>query len=387
LKEIELTILLPVLNEQETIETVIRKAQRWLYNSGVHGEILVSDNGSTDSSKDLAYSLGARVIDVPIKGYGAALFHGAMAASGKYVIMGDADDSYNFEDLGPYLEKLRGGADLVMGNRFAGGIAKGAMPWKNKYIGNPVLSFLARFLFNSKIRDFHCGLRGFSKTAFLKMDLRTTGMEFTTEMVIKAELLRMEIQEVPTTLAVDGRSRKPHLRPWRDGWRHLRFMLTFSPSKVFIYPGLVLFSISFSFYVPLLFGTVWLGQVGLNFKTLFFAQTGIVLGIISMILGVIFKMFAARENLLPNAQLLKKLNDKPLFESGATFGAVLILAGLMVGYKSLSFWAVKGFGELGADTLLRDISVSTLLLEVGGLLALCSLVFGVLSLPTRNAQN
>lgn len=214
---VELSIVMPCLNEAETLESCIKKAQRYLDRSGVSGEILVGDNGSTDGSQQIATSLGARVIDIPSRGYGAALYGAVNAARGRYCIMGDSDDSYDFEHLDSFVEKLRQGYDLVMGNRFKGGINPGAMPWKNRYIGNPVLSSIGRLFFRTKIRDFHCGLRGFSKTAFDALDLRTTGMEFASEMVIKAELKGLKIAEVPTTLSPDGRSRPPHLRPYRDG--------------------------------------------------------------------------------------------------------------------------------------------------------------------------
>jgi glycosyltransferase involved in cell wall biosynthesis len=229
----QLTILMPCLNEIETLGRCIEKAKSWIEKNGLDAEILVADNGSTDGSQKNAESLGARVISVAQRGYGSALFHGCMAANGEWIIMGDADDSYDFSALDPFVEKLSDGYDLVMGNRFAGGIAPGAMPWKNRYIGNPILTLIGRFLFKSPANDFHCGLRGFRKDAFLRMDLRTTGMEFASEMVIKANLFGMRITEVPTTLSKDGRSRAPHLRPWRDGWRHLRFMLILRTSASF----------------------------------------------------------------------------------------------------------------------------------------------------------
>lgn len=236
----KLSILMPCLNESETLEACIKKAQGWLRTSGVEGEVVVADNGSTDGSQDIACRNGARVVNVPVRGYGSALFYGALAADGEYVVMGDSDDSYDFGNLDAFVEKLDEGFDLVIGNRFLGGIEPGAMPWKNRYIGNPVLTWIGRALFRCPAKDFHCGLRGFRKSAFLRMDLRTTGMEFASEMVIKANLMKMRIAEVPTTLSRDGRSRPPHLRPWRDGWRHLRFMLLFSPRWLFVIPGAIL---------------------------------------------------------------------------------------------------------------------------------------------------
>lgn len=227
---LELSIVMPCLNEAETLGICIEKSLDYLRRQGVKGEIVVADNGSTDGSQQMARDLGARVVDVKVRGYGAALFHGTKSSHGRFIVMGDSDDSYDFSDLDPFLEKLRDGFDLVMGDRFSGGIAPGAMPWKNRYIGNPALSSIGRLLFGVPVRDFHCGLRGFSRTAFERMDLRTTGMEYATEMVVKAHFQRLRIVNVPTTLSPDGRSRKPHLRPWRDGVRHLLLMV-----KLFLY--------------------------------------------------------------------------------------------------------------------------------------------------------
>src|ERR1700761_2702280 len=237
---LELTILMPCLNEAETIEVCVRKAMGYLARSGVAGEVLIADNGSTDGSQGLGEALGARVVPVPQKGYGAALIGGIAAAKGRFVIMGDADDSYDFENLDGMVERLRGGADLVMGNRFKGGIAPGAMPPLHRYLGNPVLSFIGRLFFSIPVGDFHCGLRGFSRESMLKLGLQSPGMEFASEMVVKAALHELRIEETPTTLKPAGRSRPPHLKTWRDGWRHLRFLLLHSPRWLFIYPGVLL---------------------------------------------------------------------------------------------------------------------------------------------------
>ena len=236
----ELTVVMPCLNEAETVATCVRKAIGFLAESGISGEVLVADNGSTDGSQQLAADAGARVVPISDKGYGNALMGGIVAARGKYVIMGDADDSYDFTNLMPFVNELRKGADLVMGNRFRGGIAPGAMPPLHKYLGNPVLSFVGRLFFRSKIGDFHCGLRGFSRDSVMALNLQATGMEFASEMVVKATLAGQHVTEVPTTLSKDGRSRPPHLRSWRDGWRHLRFLLLFSPRWLFFLPGLAL---------------------------------------------------------------------------------------------------------------------------------------------------
>ena len=270
---------MPCLNEALTIGTCIQKARGCIARLGLRAEVVVADNGSTDGSPQIAESEGARVVHVPERGYGAALYHGAKHARGRYIIMGDGDDSYDFSRLDPFVEQLRVGVDLVMGNRFLGGIAPGAMPWKNKHIGNPVLSRIGRLFFHSPVRDFHCGLRGFSRAAFERMDLQTTGMEFASEMVIKATLLDMRIAEVPTTLSKDGRDRPPHLRPWRDGWRHFRFMLLYSPRWLFLYPGLALMLGGALVSALLLPGPFTLGgSVVLDVHTLLFAVAAILLG-------------------------------------------------------------------------------------------------------------
>lgn len=236
----ELTVIMPCLNEAETLERCILKAHSWMQSRGVHGEVVIGDNGSTDGSIEIAERCGARVVHVKRRGYGAALDGAIRAARGRYIIMGDSDDSYDFSELDPFIERLRDGWQLVMGNRFKGGIRPGAMPWKNRYIGNPVLSWMGRTLFSIEQRDFHCGIRGFTKEGYERLNLATTGMEFASEMVIKARHYGLRTCEVPTVLSPDGRSRPPHLRPWRDGWRHLRFMLLFAPRWLFFFPGLAL---------------------------------------------------------------------------------------------------------------------------------------------------
>ncbi|MSX34697.1 MAG: glycosyltransferase, partial [Actinobacteria bacterium] len=255
----ELSVVLPCLNEAETLAVCIRKARASMNELGIDGEVVIADNGSTDGSQDIARSEGARVVDVPTRGYGAALIAGITDAKGTFVIMGDADDSYDLSNLGPFIEALRGGAELVMGNRFAGGIAPGAMPALHRYLGNPVLTAVGRVLFRSPVKDFHCGLRGFRRDAILELDLRTTGMEFASEMVVKATLNKLTIVEVPTTLSPDGRSRPPHLRTWRDGWRHLRFLLLYSPKWLFLYPGIVVFLLGLILGGALLRGPINVG--------------------------------------------------------------------------------------------------------------------------------
>lgn len=382
----KLTVLMPCLNESETLALCINKANAWISRTGIQAEVLIADNGSTDGSQAIAESLGARVVSVPQRGYGSALFHGAMAANGEWIIMGDSDDSYDFSKLDLFVRKLEEGNDLVMGNRFLGGIASGAMPWKNRYIGNPVLTWVGRLLFNCPAKDFHCGLRGFRKDAFLQMDLRTTGMEFASEMVIKANLFGMRIAEVPTTLSRDGRSRPPHLLPWRDGWRHLRFMLLFSPRWLFVIPGTTIFLISMLVYSLLLRGPVWVGNVGFDVHTLFFAEAGVVLGFLAIALGIVIRMFGMREGLLQEHSLLEKMRASPILEVGGAVGISMMCAGLYLGFDALMAWGAVKFGSLEPGMLLRTISLSTLLVMLGGVTLMASLIMGFLALPTREQR-
>ncbi|MCU0653457.1 MAG: glycosyltransferase family 2 protein [Candidatus Pacebacteria bacterium] len=379
----KLTILMPCLNESETLEICIKKATAWIRQSCISGEVVIADNGSTDGSQKIAIRNGARVVDVPLRGYGSALYYGVLSANGEYIIMGDSDNSYDFSRLDAFVEKLEKGFDLVMGNRFLGGIAPNAMPWKNRYIGNPVLTWVGRIIFKCPAKDFHCGLRGFRKDAFVRMDLRTTGMEFASEMVIKAKLFGMKIAEVPTTLSKDGRSRSPHLRPWRDGWRHLRFMLLFSPRWLFMIPGIAVFMISFIFYLMLLFGPIKIGSVFFDVHTLFYAQAGMTIGFISSVLGTTARMFGIREGFLQEHFLLEKLRTSPILEIGSLGGIVLITIGIYMGFDLLSEWGAKGFGELEYGAFLRAVSLSTLLITFGGIGFLSSLIMGFLALPIR----
>ena len=379
----ELTVLMPCLNEAETLEICILKAQSWLAESGVDGEVLIADNGSTDGSQGIAEALGARVINVPRKGYGATLYAGAIESNGTYIVMGDSDDSYDFSNLNLFLDELRNGTDLVMGNRFKGGIKPGAMPWKNRYVGNPALSYLGRLMFKIPVRDFHCGLRGFSKSAFTKMDLRTTGMEFASEMVIKAQLLGLGITEVPTTLSQDGRTRKPHLRPWRDGWRHLRFMLSLSPKWTFFYPGLLISLIGLSLYVPLLFGNITFGKIGLSNNARVLTSTLIVLGYTQLTWGVALRIFATREGLLPTSKTIERILSKSIFEIGSLIGLLLIILGFFGVLKSIEFWSLLGFSGIEPYALANLINTSSLVILIGGITLTSSLLFAFLSLPMR----
>src|SRR6266498_5009319 len=325
---LELSIVMPCLNEAETLGTCIRKARQWLLKNNVAGEIIVADNGSTDGSQTIASVMGARVIDVTAKGYGSALMGGINAARGKYVVMGDADNSYNFSNLGPFLEKMREGYELVMGNRFAGGIQPGAMKGLHRYLGNPVLTGIGRLLFKSPCRDFHCGLRGFSKAAAMKLDLRTTGMEFASEMVVKATLNKLRITEVPTTLFPDGRSRPPHLRSWRDGWRHLRFLLLYSPRWLFFYPGALLMLLGMATGILLLPGERVVAGIHFDIHTLLFAAVAVILGFQAVNFVLFTKVFAIIEGLLPEDGRLSRAMRILSLEGGLMLGALLLLDGI-----------------------------------------------------------
>ncbi|RAR73410.1 glycosyltransferase involved in cell wall biosynthesis [Pantoea ananatis] len=379
----DITILMPCLNEAETLHICITKALNWVKSRNLNAEILISDNGSTDGSQEIAKSLGARVVDAPLKGYGAALQFGIENAESEYIVMGDSDDSYDFSRLDMFYDKLHEGYDLVMGNRFAGGIDKGAMPWKNRYIGNPILSTIGKLLFKCESNDFHCGLRGFTKTAYRKMDLRTTGMEFASEMVIKANLLKLKIIEVPTTLSVDGRSRPPHLRPWRDGWRHLRFMMLFSPQWLFIIPGLVLMGLSLLVYLTIYSSEITIGSITFGSNTLIYASLGVALGLLSVFFGLFTGIFGAREGLLPATHLSKFIARNSVLEYGCIAAIILVLLGFYFGVDTVAIWAKHDFGSLDYVNVLKKVSLACMLILNGGVLFFSSLMLGFLSLPLR----
>jgi glycosyltransferase involved in cell wall biosynthesis len=380
---IELSIVMPCLNEAETLERCIVKAKAFLARAGICGEIVVGDNGSTDGSQAIARRCGARVVDVPVRGYGAALFGVVQQARGTYCIMGDADDSYDFNALEFFIASLRAGADLVMGNRFQGGIEPGAMPWKNRYIGNPMLSGVGRLLFRTSVRDFHCGLRGFSRAAFLRMDLRTTGMEFASEMIIKATLLKMRIVEVPTKLAKDGRSRPPHLRPLRDGWRHLRFMLLFSPNWLFFYPGLALMAIGLAVGGMLLSDPVDVAGVRLSIGTLIYCMMMIEVGFQALLFALLSRTYAVQEGLVPQSARMRVVERVFSLETGILFGLVLLAAGgSLIGY-AVSVWSQAQFGNLNVDRITRIAISSSLSISLGFEVILTSFLLSTLKLNVR----
>jgi glycosyltransferase involved in cell wall biosynthesis len=380
---VELSIVMPCLNEAETLRTCIEMAQRYLDRSGVSGEIVIGDNGSTDGSQDIAASLGARVINIPSRGYGAALYGAIGATQGRYCIMGDSDASYDFQHLELFVEKLREGYDLVMGNRFKGNIKPGAMPWKNRYLGNPILSFMGRLLFRSQIGDFHCGIRGFSKNAFDSLDLRTTGMEFASEMVIKAQLKGLKITEVPTVLSQDGRSRPPHLRPYLDGWRHLRFMLMHSPRWLFLYPGCLLIVLGLAGIAWLLPGQQKVYGVVFDVHTLLYAFLLVLLGFQLAAFSVFTKVFAISEGLLPEDPRLNRAFRYITLETGLGTGGVLIAIGIVGSIVAVTSWSRLGFGPLNSEHTLRIVIPSIFSLTLGVQVISSSFFLSILGLRKR----
>ena len=361
----ELTILMPCLNEAETLETCITKAMGYLQRSGVKGEVLIADNGSTDGSQDIARRLGARVVDVPVKGYGAALIAGIENAEGQFIIMGDSDDSYDFANLDPFVDELRKGADLVMGNRFRGGIAKNAMPPLHRYLGNPVLSTIGRVFYRTPIGDFHCGLRGFSRDAIRKLHLNTPGMEFASEMVIKATLFGLTVKEVPTTLKPDGRSRPPHLRSWRDGWLHLKLLLTFAPFWLFYYPGLVLFGIGVISFVALMFGPLTIGDVSFDTATLILASALILTGFQMVCFYVLSRLFAVRFSLLPPTARFLRLKSRISVDNACIAGGILLLVAMIATLTGVFSWGVTGFGDLDPGRIVRTAALAVVCASLG----------------------
>jgi glycosyltransferase involved in cell wall biosynthesis len=380
---VELSVVMPCLNEAETLATCIEKARRSLDLEGIACEIIVADNGSTDGSQAIAEAAGARVVPVEARGYGSALMGGIAAARGQYIIMGDADDSYDFANLGPFIEKLREGYDLVMGNRFQGGIKSGAMPPLHKYLGNPVLTGLGRLFFRSPVGDFHCGLRGFSKEALVKLDLHTTGMEFASEMVVKATLHKMRITEVPTTLSPDGRSRAPHLRSWRDGWRHLRFLLLYSPRWLFLYPGGLLMLLGLMVGLWLLPGPRNIGGITIDVHTMLYAALAIVLGFQAIIFAIFTKIFAISEGLLPEDPRLNRAFQFITLEVGLVFGGLLLLAGLAGSVYAYLNWGEHSFGPLNTSQTMRIVIPSVTSLTLGCQTVWSSFFLSILGLRRR----
>jgi len=381
---LELSIVMPCLNEAETLATCIRKARAAIEKLGVEAEIVVADNGSSDGSQALARELGVRVVDVERKGYGSALIGGIAAAQGRFVIMGDADDSYDFTAIGPLLDKLRDGCDLVMGNRFTGGIREGAMVWSHRWVGNPALTFISRVFFHTPVGDMHCGLRGFRKDSYDRLRLRANGMEFASEMVIKASLQRMQIAEVPVSLSPDGRSRPPHLRTWRDGWRHLRFMLLFSPRWLFLYPGTALFGLGLVVGAILETGPKQVGVVQLDIHTLLLAGFACLIGYQLIVFAVFTKVFAMEQGFHPPNPAYRAMFRYVKLETGLLLGALTVLAGLVGLVAAVLSWSAVDFGSLDPRLTMREVIPAAVLLTLGVQTVFASFFLSILGLESED---
>ncbi len=383
-EQIELSIVLPCLNEERTVGICVAKAVRFLKDNKIAGEVILADNGSTDSSAEIAAQMGAVIVHVEQKGYGMALRGGFLAAKGKYIIMADSDDSYDLINLMLFVEKLREGYDLVMGNRFKGGIQKGAMPWHHRYIGNPVLSFLGKLFFKTPANDFHCGLRGFTKNAIVKMNLQTTGMELASEIVIKSSIFGMKVCEVPTALSPDGRDRPPHLNSFRDGWRHLRFLLIYSPKWLFLYPGLILLIISAVFSFTLFIGPIRIGFRLIDFHSFIVAGAMILLATNMISFAIITRVFAYNTGLLPSQPefyaLLKYFN----LEKGLGLGFVFFISGLIMIFRAILL--SPEFNTIGFDQSVRLVFGGSLAVAIGGQTILTSFVLSILGINISSSS-
>ncbi|MDB4956281.1 MAG: dolichol-p-glucose synthetase [Myxococcales bacterium] len=381
--DIELSIVMPCLNEAETLEKCIVKAKAYLARSGIAGEVVIGDNGSTDGSQDIARKAGARVVDVPSRGYGAALMGAIEGSRGKYVVMGDSDDSYDFSDLDLFVEKLREGNDLVMGNRFEGGIRPGAMPFLHRYLGNPVLSFIGRLFFKSDIGDFHCGLRGFRQDIVKMLGLQTTGMEFASELVVKSTLFKLKIAEVPTVLSPDGRSRPPHLRTWRDGWRHLRFLLIYSPRWLFTIPGIVLMLAGLVVGGAIVHGPKHAFGVTLDTNTLIYAGTAVIIGFQAIVFGLFARVYGMQTGFLPKKQMLERFTQQGTLEKGLVGGILLFLLGVAGAIFAILKWQNAGFANLVYPEILRVVIPSATAIILGNQIMLAAFFLSVLMIKHK----
>jgi hypothetical protein len=384
---LELSIVIPCLNEAETIERCVAVAVKCLADNNIDGEVLVGDNGSSDGSQDLARRAGARVVDVPQRGYGAAIMGAVEASHGRYIVMADADLSYDFAASVDFLEKLREGYDLVMGNRFEGGIMPGAMPWKNRWLGNPVLTGIGRVIYDAPVSDFHSGMRGFTRAAYDAMGLRTTGMEFASEMVVKATVKKMKMAEVPITLHPDGRSRPPHLKPWSDGWRHLRFLLLLSPRWTLVYPGLILMALGVGIGIPLTMGFLNLGAVTLGPHTLAAAGFMVMVGYMAVTVGLAARIYTMHEELgPPSSETLNRWFQRITLERGLIAGAVMVVAGLvLIGWVLVRWWRLS-FGPMPLEDTIRPLLVGGFLVAIGFQTILMSFFYSMLGLPVRSRR-
>jgi len=377
--QVEVTVLLPCLNEAETLEVCVRKARRSLVDLGVVGEVLVSDNGSTDGSQEIAVRAGARVSQASIRGYGGALINGIAEARGRYVIMADADDSYDLSNLDAFIRELRAGRDVVMGNRFQGGITDGAMPFLHRYLGNPVLSWLGRRLFGLRVGDFHCGIRGFNRDRIRELNLCMPGMEFASELVVRAALSGYDIAEVPTTLRPDGRSRAPHLRTWRDGWRHLRFLLVLAPRKMLIWPGAVLFVLGLLGTVTLVVGPLIIAGIGFDVSTLVYTCLAMLVGAQLLIFGAFALIYGRNEGISSKRQA-DRWTRLIRLETCTAAGMSLILLGLAGTILAVTAWGASGFGAQDISATMRVVLPSSTAIGLGATLIFAGLFSSLLSL-------
>ena len=379
----EITVVMPCLNESDTLGICIRKALTALEMHGIDGEVIIADNGSTDGSQEIAVREGARVVNVPIRGYGAALMAGIQAADSTYVLMGDSDDSYDFTHIPHFVKQLRAGSELVMGNRFRGGIADRAMPFLHRYFGNPALTRMGKLFFNSPCGDFYCGLRGFRKDSFLRMGIRSTGMEFAYEMVVKASLLGLKVSEIPTTLSPDGRSRPPHLRTWRDGWRTLRFMLMYSPRWLFLYPGTLLIVLGLAVCAWLLPGPRAVHDIVLDVHTLLYGFVSVLMGFQLAAFAVFAKVFAISEGLLPEDPRLNRAFRYITLETGLAVGGLLVALGIGGSIFAVSGWAKARFGNLDIEHMLRVVMPAVFSLTLGVQIICSSFFLSILGLRRK----
>jgi len=382
----EVSIVIPCLNEAETLAKVIRKALAGFARMGIAGEVIVADNGSSDGSQQIAIDEGARLVHVPQRGYGAALHGGISAAYGEFVVMGDADDSYDLGSIDEFLTHLRAGADLVMGNRFAGRIMPNAMPWLHKWLGNPVLSWLGRVLFRSTVGDFHCGLRAFRKSAWEAIALQTSGMEYASEMVIKAAIFGQRIVEVPITLYKDGRSRPPHLRTWRDGWRHLRFMLAYAPNWVFFFPGALMSIIGALTVIWLVPGVQVVGNVMLDINTMVIAASAFLLGIQVMLFGILAKQYMTTRGLIPTSSRFAKINRVISIEYGLIISLLILAIGIWFVAQVFGVWQSSGFQFLNTQASARMTLIGGSLMILAGQIGFTSILVSILGLDIRHGK-
>lgn len=384
--EVELTILMPCLNEEETIEICIKKAQKALKENNIRGEVLIADNGSTDKSKQLALKCGARVIDVPEKGYGNAITEGTKQALGKYCVIGDCDDSYDFSNIIPFLEKLRDGYDLVMGNRYKGGIEKGAMPWSHRYIGTPIISFLGRLFYKLKIGDFNCGMRGYNRNSIIDLDLKCTGMEYASEMIVQAKLNRLKITEIPTTLKKDGRTRPPHLNSFYDGWRHLKFLFMYSPKWLFLIPGFILMIIGLIGSIIFIFKNIQLGSIVLGVHSRLYLGAMVVVGLQMIIFAMFAKIYAINSGMNPKNDRMSKFLNRMTVEKWLIIGIFFTILGFGLTIYAMIIWQMRDWGNLDPVKVMPITIPAVYFIIIGVQISFASFILGILNIEYKREK-